>query len=119
MPTDTDTLTPRTALLQVRALLAEPERWCKCSPACDAIGGGVNPVDPTACRWCLDGAIQFVVGDDPELLAKVRTIIHPVARRLYPYRRGFSHMGVNDDPATTHADILAVLDAAIEEASHG
>lgn len=91
-------------LLAIRELLAVPERWTKEVGARDATGKHVNSTSPEAVCWCLVGAaVHFEIPT------------YPIERALGE-AGGFGRSQItefNDDEATTHPDILALLDRAI------
>lgn len=95
-------------LVAARELLSDEKRWTKEYYARDAAGEGVNPSSKRAVCWCLVGAMRkSPIG---KLHQEVGLdLIHSVVD---------GHIaGFNDDPNTTHADVLRVLDAAIEKAT--
>ena len=88
---------PLAKLGAVERLLATEQQWCK-GRLRDAHG-----------RHCLVGAIEAV--DGRQLLQKV--ILH--AAREVSGKRYWRIEFFNDDPRTTHADVLAVLRHARED----
>lgn len=40
-----------------RTLLSDPDRWSRGAPSLDQHGRRVKPRDPTACQWCIYGAL--------------------------------------------------------------
>lgn len=91
-------------LLKMREILADPSAWTKNVAARNAIDNVVHPASARAVCWCLEGALAKAGGctnDD-----------YQTFRRLITGTRAMSEF--NDDPATTHADVLAALDRAIE-----
>ena len=105
-----DTETLRLWLLAARALLTEPERWTKEWSARDREGGCTNAHDLAAVCWCLVGALAVTCPTRTELGAQS------------PWVQVITALGMpgtdavvefNDRPSTTHADVLAVLDAAV------
>lgn len=105
-------MTPAEILRAARAKIAEPEHWTK--------GEYVlfNEADEPD-RWCAVGSIYAVdpeVGNDPE---------HPSLRALVVALRGVyeglasepsetSVLNFNDSANTSHEDVLAAFDRAIE-----
>ena len=97
-------------LSRARELIEDPVNWVQGPYAVDDYGQPVDHDDPEACAWCALGAIWAVsdwegvdYGAANDLLNKL-----PVVRR---------HCGIhmlNDEDDTTHDDILAVFDDAIE-----
>ena len=101
--------TARDVLLEVRALLAEPTRWTKGAYGKDARGVRVGARSSNAVCWCLVGAYQH---SHPEGTSRRRAfdLLGSVASDWH----GRSLQDFNDDPATTHADVLALIDRALE-----
>ena len=100
-------MTPREILIGARALIAEPENWCQDVSARSSINRAVDPDDPAACRFCALGAI-IRVGGYSEARYAATTLLDDEEME----------MGVtvfNDAPGTTHDDILALFDRAIEK----
>ena len=99
-----------TDLLAVRELLSVPERWNKGFGARNSKGEAVSSLSPTACAWCLKGAcaqvtgIEYsVVGDRfDRLIVSIRMVC------------GYFVSDFNDAPGRTHAEVLALIDKAIE-----
>lgn len=96
-------------LVAARELLSDEKRWTKGNLAHDVDGDDVRPRSKHAVCWCVMGAVQkFSLGTWHQGGALNR--IHGVV--------GGSIPEFNDAPTTTHADVLRVLDAAIEKAKH-
>jgi hypothetical protein len=83
-------------LIEARALLSDPARWCKES----------RYEGSAMCTW---GAISRISGkwDDPE----TEGLLSDVAIELNPECWGYIEF--NDAPSTTHADVMALFDRAI------
>ena len=91
----------RSAILaEVRALIAEPARWCKRTEARDAAGFAVDPLDWRAAAWCVSGAFRVVASRrSPAAVAPARDLFaqsvetmtaRPVAS-LNPFNDGGTH----------------------------
>lgn len=100
-------------LRAAKAKIDTPEKWCKGEYATDIRGNGLHAASPLACKWCSVGAVQAitfnkdwgdVVGSTPEAKA-VRALHKVVEPRVI-------HI-MNDDPHTTHDDVMRVFDKAI------
>jgi hypothetical protein len=76
-----------------RALIAMPEQWCKRVPA---------RITEHGVQRCIMGALDVV-----EAPLRVTRAIEAVIPSEYEHIPAF-----NDDPATTHADVLRVFDRA-------
>jgi len=46
-------------MASVLVLLQNEENWTRYAPSRNAEGQHVKPIDPTACTWCIEGAIAF------------------------------------------------------------
>jgi hypothetical protein len=93
----------RDQLEKVYALIEKPENWCQKHYALDDQDShqGIFPDSSTACRWCLDGALQRASPEvDYEEWKSALGHYNPIA--------------FND--SHTHAEVLALLQSAIERA---
>ena len=100
-------------LRQVREVIQLPDRWFQGSEAVNQFGSATHPDSPTACRWCLTGAIKRVAflasSDAPyKLIRDMRSAMRKAIGQG-------SIIDFNDDSKTTHADVLAALHRAIGE----
>jgi hypothetical protein len=97
--------------------IEQPERWTKEWYAKNADGNRVAENAPGACQWCLVGSlnVQFpnCMVDDGRRKA-FDLINQQIADRYQPSVR-VTHLW-NDDPTTTHDQVLEVLTAAADEA---
>lgn len=101
-------------LIVIRGLLADPSAWTKAAMARASDGRAVSLHGGGACMWCLDGALSHDAPGGSSLSAfKLERVTRSYVR-LALGGLDRSIWGFNDDPSTTHADILAVLDRAIE-----
>ena len=117
-------------LRKMRTLIAKPAAWCQASEHLDAHCGRVPVHDPRAVAHCLLGARCEVSTKPQATSAAVYDNRDPViaqiaesARALYPtdaFDRTKNTCNVvvlfNDGAATTHAQVLEVLDDAIARA---
>ena len=109
-------------LIKVRELLSNKDHWTKGYYSKDSHGIRIRPHEPSACTFCMFGAIYKVCPDRPfsavgfkdPFVIEVHDRIEKVIGELYPNFREASVARFNDDPETTHADVLRVLDRAIE-----
>lgn len=99
--------TPRDILVKARELIADPAHWTKGEFGRDAHGNGIVPwlEGRKPVCYCSLGAI-LTVGDSGDEAARV----------LEKHMRD-SITRFNDDPKTTHADVLAAFDRAIADAA--
>ena len=100
-------------LRKARALIEKPENWAKGDLAYDGAGDPVEPEHNEACAWCAVGAICRV---ENELRVFATGATASLSLNLNPPRIVASF---NDDPNTTHIDVLDAFDRAIaaEEAA--
>ena len=97
----------------MRNLLVAPERWTKSLSARNASGDIERPTSPSAACWCIVGASIRAHND----LRNSHAVADDALDRLdraSPAPPGRGIVWFNDLDGTTHADILAVLDRAIE-----
>jgi aerobic-type carbon monoxide dehydrogenase small subunit (CoxS/CutS family) len=89
-------------LTKARALIAEPEHWCQ---------KHWHESDGATEAWCAWGAVAETTG-------MVSDFSNGAIDALNAATFGLGGCGIvdyNDDPGTTHADILAAFDKAIAE----
>lgn len=101
-------------LRAVRKLLNEPESWTKTSLARDAQGRGTYTRDDNAVAWCLEGAIYRTCLASEWNYAE--QFLRKAIERTTCASTRCCRMVIedfNDDPSTTHALLLAVIDTAI------
>lgn len=102
-------------LKEIEDLLSVPERWTKGYYAKTASGLNVSADNPQAVCWCIYGAIEKVCTrhseEDKYLMRCIGEAITIKRQKIYTWR-GLDSF--NDSPATKHADILEVLEKAIE-----
>lgn len=101
-------------LLDRAADRTEGGHWCQGTPAHDALGRDVDPLDPSACHWCMGGAMIYAAAGDSTAVA------HVAVRRYLglPQRGGL--VGVwNDRPGRTEAEAVAALRGAAEMLREG
>lgn len=98
-------------LKKVRALLSNPDRWTKGEMARNMFGAPIDPAGPNVTCWCIMGAVHHETNDDPFLAGSAYQIVRAQLQ-------GRSVSEFNDDPTTTHADIMAILDKAIKSSEN-
>lgn len=104
-------MTTLTILTAARELIEPPGSWCQKFSALDVHGYSVSNLAEAITR-CGLGAIWTTGGFKGEHGWQAEDILAQVAKEL-----GFDNFPkFNDDPATTHAMILAAFDRAIEKA---
>ena len=106
-------------LVRTRALLADLDHWTKSSWALDKEGRDRSPTDPEAVCWCLAGALKK---ECPEGGMRDYRGAHEALSRIiieqcwagWTETEALSRVfDYNDASATTHADVLDLLDRAI------
>ena len=110
-----------TNLETARALIAEPGTWTQNANARRPDGNDCGPLDPRAGAYCAIGALTCAGRHDrdrrPHALAVRRLAVAIGAATPHQDRNVQSDCNAiavwNDDPETTHADVLAAYDAAI------
>jgi hypothetical protein len=95
----------------VYELLEDPERWIKKRRSLDKNNFFV-PVESTeACKFCLAGAVYKIYDRKLRIVIKDR-----LNAAIEKYNKEFlskgSVIGFNDDPKTTHQDVLEVVKMA-------
>jgi hypothetical protein len=104
-------VTPLAILRGARELLAKPEAWTKGSCARNSAGLSTIATNNDACCFCVVGALMRVSGDS-HLGSRSAAFASNFLHKLSP---ALSAGDFNDDPNTTHADILALLDKGIAQ----
>lgn len=105
-------------LRRARERISDPARWCKGAFSSNAMGQRCvdGPTASGARAWCASGSVLAEHADNVGGEMALTALRHQV-RRSTGLR--ITIAAYNDDPSTTHADILALYDRAIaaEEAS--
>lgn len=96
----------------VRSLLGDPRRWTKRWTAVDDKGNLVFSTDPSACKWCLIGAVTKVITDRPELGDASRQVMWDMSAFMTGRGADITTGWFlrQDEPDFTHADLIALLD---------
>jgi len=95
-------------LRAARAKIAEPEHWAKGADALNAAGKWADPLSADAVSWCAIGALG--------VSGRYWMQACDLMESLLPDSCDRDVARFNDDPTTTHADILALFDRAIAAA---
>lgn len=110
-------------LVSVRELLSDEKRWTQGQEARDVSGDGVPPTSKDAVCWCLLGALyksallRQVCGDlAPEEATEAWMSAVGLTCKIASPDNPDGIGDFNDRFDTTHADVLRVLDVAIEKA---
>lgn len=107
-------------LVAARSLIREPECWCKFSWAEDKDGHPYTPDSMLSCmpryaakRFCIEGAIEWAAfwtgHPDHAALAQRATELVRLLVGTSPFRW-------NDDDATCHFQVVALMDEAVDVA---
>ena len=105
-------------LRAARALIDAPEKWTRGFYARDTHGVLVYPTSRDAVCFCIQGALRRVVASDG-FTRLTEDAENAISRALLRSNWEMNPPDFNDDPETTHADVLAAFDCAIaaEEAT--
>ena len=130
-------------LVDARALIALPTQWCQLASARDSFGKSVGVNLPSACRFCIAGAVHLAIlrnrtvppsssldysvesrwltMEEHQIANTAHQLLTKVANAIYPSRENPGCMwlypaGFNDAPSRMHVDVLSTFDRAIEEA---
>jgi hypothetical protein len=87
-------------------LLAEPSRWTKGTLARDSEGFATNVNGPTACSFCLVGAIEHCYTSIQDTL-RATTKVKQELRKQYPNVEFVGQW--NDHPDRTHEEVVNLL----------
>jgi hypothetical protein len=93
-------------VIALQVLFSDKKHWTFNAPARTAKSKWVDPLDPTACRWCLIGGVDFVTGRD-------KTRRDALGGELIGTYGGYTHisimqtlMQVNDDEGYKFVKLL-------------
>ena len=96
-------------LRDVRALIADPDRWVMGCAARDAHGQSVMPERPEAVRFSAFGALVRLAPADDDIRDRAAEALNAAVGP-----EGWTSW--EDAPGRTHAEVLAALDRAIAAA---
>lgn len=103
-------------LERTRELIADPKHWIKGALAKQTRRARttVEPSDPSATCFCLVGAVVRAESElgftGSEVLSAIEQCVRLLTQSSFLFAAWF-----NDDRYTHHADVMAVLDCAIEK----
>lgn len=96
-----------------KSYIDTPEKWIKRELAMDASGQSVLSIDSDACKFCAVGALfRAEYKLDMSLLDDMKNAIYDLG---IPILNDNGIMRFNDDPLTTHTDVMQVFDYAINK----
>ena len=104
-------------LKKARSLISKEESWVKNYTAKDEFGHAIPPINDSAVCWCASGAIDRAAYLSDEAN---HSIIYANCLRFMKIHGSWGYYTLsiyNDDPVTTHGDILSLFDKAIEKSS--
>ena len=104
----------RQVVARMRELLATPEAWTRGFLALTATGDTpAGALDPEACSWCILGAARRACAERLRDTQDADGDNRDEVSRAVRYGVSFVPRGgpatFNDDPRTTHADVLTAL----------
>ena len=99
-------------LKEARALISNPDSWVQAWAATNGYGVECDPRSDSAVCWCLDGAVESVTGSlEVSYFDSVTETLTAAAQH-----NGYSdHVAFNDEPETTHADVMLFLDDVVKD----
>lgn len=102
-------------LKKTRELISDRKHWVQDYAAIDNAGNPINPQSPNACAWCLDGALVRC-SIKRRHYDRITPYLHSASMRLFNIN---SYVAINDGwpfspPENAHANVLRILDDAIE-----
>ena len=109
------TTVQKQVLINARALIADPAHWTSRTLACTAEGQSVAWYDPSATKWCAQGAIYRAAYDLVADQKEATRIGNEAAKNIYRPRWLFVSLAIVND-RQGHAAVLAVFDNALEAA---
>ena len=100
-------------LERARAKIANPDNWTRVFVARNALGSKCPAKSEEACSWCALGAV-VAVAKTCEASAAALDLLEVASGADERFK---GDIGLwNDDPETSHSDVLAAFDAARLEA---
>ena len=104
-----------------RATIAQPENWTQGAAARNANGYSMFADNPYAVQWCSTGVLDKVNPVDKTgrkfPAGQLNLTLGNHINGFYEQQLGEDYedvCGWNDDPARTHAEVLAAFDSAID-----
>ena len=100
-------------LESAKSILESESVWIQGKGAVNPIMEEVESTDESACKWCLSGAIRKAMHHSKCDVIRIRVVEFPVVHILEG--QGYTHLiHFNDDPNTTHKDVMAILNKSID-----
>ena len=97
-------------LAATRRFLEYEDRWMKGEYARKLDGNHCSPLDNDAVQWCAIGAVIHTAGSYKDANSAIHWLIKQVEKDITVTQW-------QDQPETTHQDVLDLLDRAIDQAT--
>jgi len=104
-------------LTQTKSLIANPDNWIKKKNAISAKGREVKPDSNRACKFCVLGAFDRVSILNNVSYSITKDAIYRLENEVKQVSDFRCVHWYNDAPKTTHSDVIAILDNAIQTLS--
>lgn len=92
-------------LIKSKELISNPKNWTQGMFARDEYGTPVPSISENACSWCSAGAVIKVANNIYVAISLFALLEKSISRAIAPF---------NDNPESTHEDIMNMFDKAIE-----
>lgn len=93
--------------MKAHELLDSPAKWCQHAYARNKAGDVVFATSPSACSWCLTGALNLCYG--PAGVRRLTQVKSRIERALDDRGIGFCIADWNDRPSTTFEKLRELL----------
>lgn len=107
-------MTDMEILQAAKYLISDPAQWTQQTFARDGVSEACDPCDPTACKWCAQGAVYHAYGKKYKApLERVMQLLDSIAMTI-KYKRGFFGSVFHLNDLGAHAQVMELFDKAIE-----
>ena len=110
-------------LIEGKAIIQDPIKWGKNAEAYDIDGEKIRPTSDKACCWCPFGALNKARFDGNHSYKALNSARRHLANAMWPvserecsleYERLYNDIAqFNDQPKTTHENVMKAFDIAI------
>lgn len=100
----------KSVIVRAREILSDPKHWIKSTYARNLVGDSVLATSPHAVCWCSMGALWKAFDE----VGKNTTRMEAYTFLQKNLLENEDIAGFNDNPDTTHSDVMAAFDRAIE-----
>ena len=107
-------MTVKDVLQQARDLIQDPVSWIKGDNAVNSDNQWVPVQDPTACAWCMTGAIVKVTPTNKPLRKEALKTVAQTISNSKPNYFTSTIVDFNDDPERTHSEVIETFQKAID-----